>query len=113
MKLTIGQVWISKTHPHESFKIYDGKLVDSEVNFKNKIEEFNKLPESSKIYLWERTDFKSYLDYSEKSMGDKLTGTLPYAWASECKRETLMRKIRKFNMQLGEVVDNHPWSIDE
>ncbi len=98
MKLTIGQVWISETHPHESFKIYDGKLVDSKHSFKRKVKEFDEQPESIKIYMWERADRESYLSYSEKAMGDKLSGTLPYAWASECKRETLMRKIRKFDM---------------
>jgi len=101
MELKIGQEWISDSHPHENFQIYGG-IYDtySEV-------EFDKLPESNKIYFWERTNEQAFDNFIKKVKGKSVSdlikedrNTFPYAWAGECKKQSLVNKIKKYNMKL-------------
>lgn len=53
MKIEIGQICVSESHPHESFKIYDGiedSFVLSDMEIYHKIP-FNELPETAKIFF--------------------------------------------------------------
>lgn len=101
MKLKIGQTWLSDSHPHESFKIYDG-IVDTCVDaFEDESIPFDEQPETVKVFFWERVDFDSFISFVEKKTGN-IESTYPYAWSSECKKSSLIRKIRKYNMYLAD-----------
>lgn len=100
MRLEIGQVWVSDSNPHESFKIYDG-IVDTCVDaFEDESIPFNEQPESTKIFFWERTDRKAFLRFVEAKKGKKVDSTYPYAWCGESKKGVMVAKIKKNNMKL-------------
>lgn len=102
IKLEIGQVWRSKTHPHEDFKIYDG-IEDSIVLSDMEIYEtlpFEKLPETAKIYFWERVNDNAFDEFVKSKKGEDYENTYPYAWSGECKKQVLVNKIKKYNMEL-------------
>ena len=99
MKLEIGQNWISKEFPHENFKIYDGIIDTCCDGIKDYTLEFNKQPEASKIFFWERTNLDEFNKFlvSKNIKGDN---TYPYANCGESKKGSLVSKIKKYNMKL-------------
>ena len=102
LELKIGQHWVSESHPRENFVIYDGTYdIYSEVDFDN-------LPENNKIYFWKRTNEPAFNEFIKEEKGkhiDELIkegrNTFPYAWAGECKKYSLVNKIKKYNMKLN------------
>lgn len=95
MNLEKNQEWISNTHPHENFKIYD--LI---------IQEWDHHPTQT-FYCWERTDLDAFNEFVAKKKGmtadefDKSNkSTYPYAWTGESQKGYLMNKIKKFNMRV-------------
>jgi hypothetical protein len=96
IKLEIGQKWISKTHPHEDFKIYD--II---------IQEWDNHP-TEIFYCWERINFDAFIQFVADKKGMTVDefqksnkNTYPYAWAGESKKSYLKDKIKKINMQLS------------
>ena len=62
MKIKIDQTWISESHPHENFKIYDG-ILDSYILSDKDINldiEFDQAPEAAKIFFWERISLEAF-----------------------------------------------------
>lgn len=102
MKLEVNQIWISDTHPHESFKIYAGEInTCAEVDVKYG-EPFENQPEGAKIYFWERYDDKAYTEFLLDKLG-RTYNTYPYAFGGACGKSSLVSKIKKYNMKLLEV----------
>ncbi|MGN7183659.1 hypothetical protein [Cytobacillus kochii] len=100
MKLEVGQVWESKEFPHENFRIYDG-VVDTTVDaFEDEFMSFDEQPESCKIFFWERTNHKEFMKFVVDKKGLNSDSTYPYAWCGECKKSSIVRKIKKNNMNL-------------
>jgi hypothetical protein len=99
MKLEIGQVWISESNPHESFKIYDGIIDTCADAFRDESLPFSEQPETAKIFFWERVDREAFLKFVKEKKGDS-DSTYPYAWCGESKKGYLMSKIKKYNMKL-------------
>lgn len=102
MKLQLGDIWISDTHPHESFEIYGGVLdtcTDTEVRWDKYYEE---QPESIKILFWRKHDLDVFNTYADKNKKNKENqSTYPYAWCGECKKYSLTKKIKEYNMRLS------------
>lgn len=99
MNIQIGQTWISETHPHESFKIYDG-VVDTCVDaFSDETIEFDKQPESCKIFFWERCEKAMFEKFLDEKLGIGRDSSYPYAWCGESKKSSIVKKIRKYNMK--------------
>ncbi|WP_342532720.1 hypothetical protein MHB40_14760 [Lysinibacillus sp. FSL K6-0057] len=101
MRLKLGQIWISESHPHESFMIYSGEIdtcTDSEIKYD---ESFDNQYECNKIFFWDRYDTDAYIDFLTHKLG-RTIDTYPYASCGECKKGSLVRKIRKYNMKLSD-----------
>ena len=112
MKLKIGQTWISKTHPHEDFEIYDGvddSFVMSDMELYGEYE-FDELPETAKIFFWKRVNDDAFHEFIVSKKGENYDSAFPYANCGECKKGTLVNKIKKYNMKLvsndGEIISN-------
>ena len=100
MKLEIGQVWVSESNPHESFKIYDG-CVDTCVDaFEDESIPFDKQPETVKVFFWERLDREAFFKFVDEKKGKNRESTYPYAWCGESKKSSLVAKIKKNDMKL-------------
>lgn len=100
--LEIGQIWISESHPYESFKIYDGVGDGNVVDFYVHDFLFTELPEKAKIYFWKRVDQKAFEEFITEKKGENYDSTYPWAWCGESKKNILVNKIRKYNMVLKE-----------
>lgn len=98
MKLEINQVWVSQTHPHESFRIHGGMVDTCADAFKDESIPFSEQPETAKIFFWERVDREEFIKYVDKKNGENAESTHPYAWCGASKKYSLTAKIRKFNM---------------
>lgn len=97
IKLENNQVWVSNSHPHENFKIYN--IITQEWDHHD----------SETFYCWERInidDFNSYIaakkNMTLKEFMDSNKTTYPYAWCGESKRGAIVSKIKKYNMILKE-----------
>jgi len=102
MKLKLGDIWISESHPQESFEIYGGSVdtcTDMEVKYDKSFEEQY---EYNKIFFWRKHDIDKFNKYIEHKLGNKVNSTYPYAWCGECKKYTLTKKIKDFNMKLSD-----------
>ena len=102
MKLCIGQKYISKTHPHEDFEIYNGvddSFVMSDMELYGEYE-FDELPETAKIFFWKRINLEAFDKFVASKKGEDYDTTFPYANCGECKKGTLVNKIKKYNMKL-------------
>lgn len=99
MKIELYQTWLSESHPHESFVIYDG--INVETGIDHGTNDFNELPEKAKIYCWKRYDKFAFDDFIKSKKGEDYDSTYPYAWAGECKKQGIVNKIKKFNMQIA------------
>ena len=104
VKLLIGQEWVSKSHPHENFRITGGVIdtcsdqYDHDKHFELT---FDVNPESTKIFFWERTNIETFNKFLSKEIGDK-DSAYPYSWNGECKKPTLVRRIKKYDMKLDQ-----------
>jgi hypothetical protein len=100
MKINIGQKWVSKEYPYEDFIIYDGipdSFVLSDMDLPYNLP-FDLLPETAKIFFWKRANDKAFKKFLASK--GKTESSYPYAWYGECKRSTLIKKIKKYNMVL-------------
>lgn len=102
MRLRLGDIWISESHPHESFEIYGGTVdtcTDAEVKFDKS---FDEQYESNKIFFWRKHNIEEFNKYIEKKLEKQSLNTYPYTWCGECKKYALTKKIKDFNMKLSE-----------
>jgi hypothetical protein len=95
INLEVGQKWISDTHPHEDFEIYD-VIVQEWDNHPTEV-----------FYCWKRINeeaFKKYVEFKKGMTIEELYAIgknyYPYAWYGETKRSNIIRKIKKYNMKL-------------
>lgn len=100
MKLGIGQIWNSKKHPEQDFKIYDGTIDACMDAFQDESIPFDEQPETTKIFFWERTNEKAFDKFVEEKLGRNPSTTYPYAWCGESKKQSLVKRIRDFEMAL-------------
>jgi hypothetical protein len=97
IKLEVGQKWVSDTHPHEDFEIYDIIYYPDEDD------------PTEIYYCWKRINEKAFNKYVELKKGmtieelyAKGKNYYPYAWYGETQRNNIIRKIKKYNMKLAE-----------
>ncbi|MBA4293785.1 hypothetical protein C0431_12555 [bacterium] len=97
----VGQTWVSLTHPHESFQIVGGTIDTCSDAYEEDMygRPFEDHPESTKIFFWNRSDLNAFNDFLDSKFGDR-PNTYPYAWTGECKRGSLLNKIRAYHMTL-------------
>jgi hypothetical protein len=100
MLLDIGQKWVSKEHPYEDFEIYDGTYDERILGEKDLSYDtpFFQLPESAKIFFWKRINEKEFNKFLDEHGKKNSESTYPFAWFGESKKDTLIRKINKYNM---------------
>lgn len=100
MKLEIGQTWVSQLNPHESFRIYNGVVDTCVDSFKDETIPFDEQPETTKIFFWERADRLAFDQFVKGKKGKNYENSFPYAWCGECKKSSLVSKIKNNEMVL-------------
>lgn len=101
MKLNLGDIWISKEHPHENFKVYAGIVDSCHESYPFDVDSFDNLPESAKILFWERTNNEAFDKFLDNKLGENRQNNYPYGFCGETKKSYLVNKIKKFNMELS------------
>ncbi|PKR82890.1 hypothetical protein [Heyndrickxia camelliae] len=97
IKLEKGQIWRSKLHPHEDFKIYDVIVQEWDHHL------------TETFYCWERLNHEAFVkmvaDRKRMTLDEFIKSTKtthPFAWCGESQRNVLMNKIKKCEMELSE-----------
>ncbi|STO12782.1 Uncharacterised protein [[Flavobacterium] thermophilum] len=97
INLEVGQKWVSDTHPHEDFEIYEIIHYPDE-EYPTEI-----------YYCWKRINEKAFDEFIKQKKGkypDELIeagkNTYPYAWCGEAQKSNIINKIKKYNMKLSE-----------
>ncbi|MDT0160425.1 hypothetical protein [Bacillus sp. AG4(2022)] len=95
MELKVGQTWVSGSHPHNDFKIYD--II---------VQEWDHHPTET-LYCWKRVNLDSFNEFvaakkgmSAEEFRNTNKNTYPYAWCGESKKGSLLKKIREGSMRL-------------